>query len=591
MNRHLLICRTISEHSATTQRNIAAILDSSLGTANRLLHECIEYGYLTADAAGYQLTDEGRSFLNKYKVDNAVILAAGFGSRFVPLTFETPKGLLEVFHERMIERQIRQLHEAGVCDITIVVGYLKEKFEYLIDKFGVKLLYNPEYRSKNSLSSLYHARHLLQNTYLLSSDNWLRDNMYHAYEPGAWYSAPYAEGETAEWSMQADKKGRVTHIAVGGSNTHYMYGPVYFDRAMSGKMVSYLEEYYNRPGTENFYWEQILLDHVKDITFYLNKQPGNQVYEFENLEELREFDARYQNHSDNAAMECVAKAFGIREQEITNIRCLKAGMTNKSFVFEVAGKQYICRIPGPGTGLLINRRQEKNVYETIAPLNISERILYFDGDTGFKISDYYENTWHPDQHSWDDMGKCMDIVRQLHHSGLTVEHSFDIRERISFYESLCRGNNCLYFEDYGEVKAQMDQLMDRLEALNPEKMLTHIDSNVDNFLFLPSGDIRLIDWEYSGMCDPLLDISMSAIYCYYDEEELDTLSRLYLGQEPSEEERFRIYSYAALGGFLWALWAIYKESFGEEFGEYTIDMYRYAKKYFRKISKELGNML
>ena len=81
--------------------------------------------------------------LQKYRVNSAVILAAGFGSRFVPLTFETPKGLLEVFGERMIERQINQLHEAGIMDITIVVGYLKEKFEYLIDKFGVKLLVQP----------------------------------------------------------------------------------------------------------------------------------------------------------------------------------------------------------------------------------------------------------------------------------------------------------------------------------------------------------------------------------------------------------------------------------------------------------------
>lgn len=80
----------------------------------------------------------------------AVITAAGFGSRFVPLTFETPKGLLEVFGERMIERQIKQLHEAGITDITIIVGYLKEKFEYLIDKYQVKLLYNPEYATKNN---------------------------------------------------------------------------------------------------------------------------------------------------------------------------------------------------------------------------------------------------------------------------------------------------------------------------------------------------------------------------------------------------------------------------------------------------------
>lgn len=94
------------------------------------------------------LLEKGKELLKPYKVDGALIIAAGFGSRFVPLTFETPKGLLEVFGERMIERQIKQLHEVGIHDITIAVGYLKEKFEYLIDKYDVKLLYNPEYSCK-----------------------------------------------------------------------------------------------------------------------------------------------------------------------------------------------------------------------------------------------------------------------------------------------------------------------------------------------------------------------------------------------------------------------------------------------------------
>ena len=101
----------------------------------------------------------------------------------------------------MIERQICQLKEAGIHNITIVVGYLKEKFEYLIDKYGVRLLYNPEYSCKNTLATLYHARKVLEgkNMYVLSSDNWMRENMYHAYECGAWYSDVKMEGKTSEW--------------------------------------------------------------------------------------------------------------------------------------------------------------------------------------------------------------------------------------------------------------------------------------------------------------------------------------------------------------------------------------------------------
>ena len=147
MNRIGLICRYLKENPHSSQRDLAQKMELSLGTVNTLIKECMNLHYIAPGksiAGTYELTCEGETFLNQFKVDGALILAAGFGSRFVPLTFETPKGLLEVFGERMIERQIRQLREAGVENITIAVGYLKEKFEYLIDKYNVTLLYNPE---------------------------------------------------------------------------------------------------------------------------------------------------------------------------------------------------------------------------------------------------------------------------------------------------------------------------------------------------------------------------------------------------------------------------------------------------------------
>ena len=160
MDRYGLICRSFYENPDVTQRELASILNLSLGTVNKLLGDCLEEAFLMTDmdTGKYLLTEQGLKYLEQFKVDGAVITAAGFGSRFVPLTFETPKGLLEVFGERMIERQIKQLHEAGITDITIIVGYLKEKFEYLIDKYQVKLLYNPEYATKNNLATIYHAR-------------------------------------------------------------------------------------------------------------------------------------------------------------------------------------------------------------------------------------------------------------------------------------------------------------------------------------------------------------------------------------------------------------------------------------------------
>ena len=145
----------------------------------------------------------------------------------------------------------------------------------------------------------------------------------------------------------------------------------------------------------------------------------------------------------------------------------------------------------------------------------------------------------------------------------------------------------ILFEDYETVLSWMEQLMDKLDSMDRPKVLAHIDSNADNFLILDDGSLKLIDWEYAGMCDPLIDIAMCSIYSYYSEEEMYQLARFYLGREWEAQERFVIYSYAALGGFLWALWAVYKSSLGDEFGDYTLIMYRYAKNYYRKVKDEL----
>lgn len=607
MDRYGLLCRHIFENNLITQRELAASMRLSLGTCNHLVKECQEKGFISfnPDTGIYTLLKEGKNLLEQYRVDGAVFLAAGFGSRFVPLTFETPKGLLEVYGERMIERQIRQLHEAGITNITIVVGYLKEKFEYLIDKYQVHLLYNPEYHIKNTLTTVYRARDCFKgkNTYLLSSDNWMRDNMFHTYECGSWYSAVYMEGNTSEWCLDFNKKGQITKVQIGGADSWVMYGPAFFSKDFSEGFFPILEKYYHTPGTEMMFWEQVYADmcngtigeHLPEFSaksekhcfpvpeMYAFQQPERQVYEFENLEELRLFDPKYQNHSDSEAMELVADVFHVPESEIREIRCLKTGMTNKSFLFKLHNKHYICRIPGPGTDRLINRRQEKAVYDAVQGLDITEHVVYMSGDTGYKISQYYEGCRVADPRNWDDVAKCMELLHRLHSSFIKVSHSFDVPERIDFYESLCEGYEHNLFEDYYEVRTHMNSLIQRLNRLKRPHVLSHIDSVCDNFLFLPDGNVRLIDWEYAGMCDPLIDISMCAIYSYYNENEASSLLHIYLGREASPEEQFVYEAYIALGGFLWCLWAVYKSRIGEEFGEYTILMYRYAKEYYKKI--------
>ena len=488
-----------------------------------------------------------------------------------------------------------------------MVGYLKEKFEYLIDKYGVRLIYNPEYSEKNNLASVHFAKKVMEgrNMYLLASDHWLRENPFHRYECFSWYASSYMKGATSEWCFTLDKKGKVLDVSCGGHDAWVMYGPAYLSREFLAEFLPMLETYYQMPGTEQLYWEHVYQEMLngtaaercatalgtsvpKAETFavpeiYANCLPPDSVYEFENLEELRRFDPKYKNHSDNEALDLIARVLKVPESEIREIRCVKAGMTNQSFLFCVGGTSYICRIPGPGTGLLINRRQEAAAFEALKPLGISEKIIYFDPASGYKISEYYEGSRNADPASASDMARCMELLRILHRSGAKVEHDFDIRERIGYYEKLCLSLGEIPFEDYKEVRTQMTELMDGLDKLKRPKTLAHVDSVADNFIFLPDGQVKLIDLEYAGMCDPLIDVAMCAIYSYYDDARTDWLIRLYLGREPESEERTVIYSYVALGGFLWSLWTVYKHYLGQEFGEYSLIMYRYAKRYYRKV--------
>ena len=125
------------QNSNKTQREIAEDLNISLGKVNSVIAELKDKGLIDKNN---KITKNGIDSLEPYKVNNAVILAAGMSTRFAPLSYEKPKGLLNVKGEVLIERQIKQLHSVGIKDITLVVGYMKEKMFYLEEKYGVEIV-------------------------------------------------------------------------------------------------------------------------------------------------------------------------------------------------------------------------------------------------------------------------------------------------------------------------------------------------------------------------------------------------------------------------------------------------------------------
>ena len=140
-----------------------------------------------------------------------------------------------------------------------------------------------------------------------------------------------------------------------------------------------------------------------------------------------------------------------RASEVEELQTMKTGMTNRSYAFFVKGNRYIIRIPGEGTDRLINRAQEYAVYRAIAPLKISETVHYFDPVTGIKIASYLTDAHVCDSGNWEEVTKCIAALREFHSNRLHVAHSFDLWERLDFYESLWEGESSIY-ADYDKTK-------------------------------------------------------------------------------------------------------------------------------------------
>ena len=564
------------------QRILAAQTGHSLGIVNRSLKELISEGYLDEEI---RPTEKALREAKEKAPKNAIILAAGFGMRMVPINTETPKGLLEIKGERLIECTIRQLHEVGITEIYIVVGFMKEQYEYLIDEYGVDLIVAPDYTSKNNLHSLKTAADHLSNSYIIPCDIWCEKNPYSRNELYSWYMVSDLVDDDSTVRVNRKQELVVQKEQAGGNA---MIGICYLLETEAEIVRERLEELGRDSRYDGAFWEETLYRKDRMIVTARVVHAADAV-EINTYEQLREIDSD-SSQLQTDAIQVICEALGAQQNEVTNITVLKKGMTNRSFLFSCKDKKYIMRIPGEGTDQLINRRQEAAVYQTIAGRRICDEIAYINPENGYKITEYLEGARVCDAEKEEDLQKCMKKLREFHGQKLRVDHSFDLFGQMEYYESLWEGTPSAY-KDYEKTKAHVLQLKDYIEANAGERVLTHIDAVPDNFLFVEENgkeEIRLIDWEYAGMQDPHVDIAMFCIYSLYKKEQVDHLIDLYFEGSCDDKTRIKIYCYIAVCGLLWSNWCEYKRKLGVEFGEYSLRQYRYAKDYYKIVQQELG---
>lgn len=567
------ILLSLNGNQNITQRELAKKIGISLGIINQELHFLRVNNYLTDR---YEISRRTIKLMKDNSPKKAVILAAGYGQRSVPINLNVPKGLIKVRGEILIEKLIKQLKEAGISDIGIVVGYKKEAYEYLIDLYDVRLIVNTEYSKKNNLFSLSLAGSL-SNSYIIPCDVMLSENPFSNEEINSWYLV--GSNFQNESQIKATKRKEINIIKHKGNKP---VGVAYLNQEDGNKLTKLIKEARNMEEYNDSFWEDLLMEGEK---YWIGSKiiGEDKFIEINTYEDLRKAD-NSSEHLENKIMNVISTALNIDAQEIKEIQIIKKGMTNRSFSFVVFGKKYIMRIPGEGTGELINRLNEASVYDRINGRDICDNVIYFDRLTGYKITEYLENSRTCDPYNEEDLIMCMDKLKNFHGLKIKGLHKFDIFGEIIHYEKLREKKSI--FKDYANTKDNLFSTKDWIEKNKKENCLSHIDAIPDNFLIQNNGEVRLIDWEYAGMQDPDLDLAMFAIYSGYTKKDVDHLLEIYYKNKYDNLTKTKIYLYMALAGLLWSNWCEYKGTLGIDFGQYSLDQYRYAKDFYTLAKKE-----
>jgi len=568
-------------HEPITQRAWADKLQISLGSVNKLMNRLKEAGYVGGDG---RVTISGKAALKPYKVDNAVIMAAGMSSRFAPLSFEKPKGLLRVKGDILIERQIEQLLEAGIKDIIVVIGYRKEMFFYLEEKYGVKLVVNEDYYKYNNPSTLLKVKESIGNTYICSSDDYFTENVFEPYVYDSYYAVKYADGPTDEYCVSFDGADRINKVVIGGKDRWYMLGHVYFSKDFSRKFLSVLECEYQEEENRKLLWEQIYMKHIKELDMYVRRYEETDIFEFDSLDELRFFDPHYVSNTDSKIIKNICDYFECDEHEIHDIVPLKQGMTNLSFRFTLRDRKYVYRHPGVGTEEYINRKSEEVSMQVAKQLHLDDTFLYMDKEEGWKISSYLENARTLDYHNDEDVSQALGLMRTLHQYPGRSEYVFELQEKIEEFVRLLRQDGRGMFEDFNWLYEKIQVVYELVRQDAVPTCICHGDCFEPNFLVDEGGKMYLIDWEYSGTADAGVDLG-TFICCsdYSYEEALSILRKYYESPDMTELQLRHALGYVALASFYWFVWAIYQECNGNVVGEYLLIWYKYSKKYAQKV--------
>jgi CTP:phosphocholine cytidylyltransferase-like protein len=267
---------------------------------------------------GLHITQKGKELLNEHKINNAIILAAGLSSRFVPISFDKPKGLLEIKGEILIERQIRQLQERDIQEIVIVVGYEKEQFYYLKNKYNVIFIETSDFLIKNNHASVYAARRYLKNSVITSSDLYFSKNLFQKYAYDSYYCSIYINGNTEERGLVIDDNDKIINTYYHCHDIWVSLGYAFFSKRFSDKYIEITSKIITDPKTYNKFWADIQDDFLSDLYMYIKRCNVEDVHEFDSLQEVYDFQPDFIGINYSDTLKYICSVLHCYEKELYN---------------------------------------------------------------------------------------------------------------------------------------------------------------------------------------------------------------------------------------------------------------------------------
>lgn len=603
------ILKVLNDEENISQRKLAERLDISVGKVNSLLKELLNREYITKididkRNVKYEVTEAGIALLENsldkikntklaihkdkfYKVKQAVILGAGGKG-----SFGKPVGFLEIEEFKIIDRIIESLKSNGIEKIVIVTGYKKEYYENLAEKdSSIVCVTNSNYKWTGTMSSLELAKEHINDDFILVENDLV-------FESRAVEQIIKNENRDCILITNESGSGDEAFVEIRDGYLFKMSKDIHQFNKIDGEMIgiskiSYklfkmmLEEFkYNINPYMNY--EYTMLDVARNYKVGYEKINDLVWGEIDNEEQYEKVKKhiipmirrREMQYKIEQVKNTIIEGLGIGEKDIKEILPV-GGMTNKNYKAFVNNKAYIVRIPGAGTSSMINRKDEMINSKLAAEEGIDAKILFFDEKSGVKIAELIEGaeTLNPaTAKKKENMELVVGALRTLHNSNLKMKNRFNVFEKIEDYENLVKKVNGTLFKDYYEIKERVLKLEKTLDKYGMEIKPCHNDTVPENFVKDINERMFLIDWEYSGLNDPMWDLAAHSIECDFSEDDEELFLNLYFNNSTEEKHNIRILIYKICQDFLWSIWTVLKEAQGDDFGTYGIDRYNRGKK-------------